>query len=60
MSVLTLLPVVVAYIFVHSSLVIGMLLFIVELKECGLGTQVSRTGLATIQVWNRIRAADLF
>ena len=38
MSVLRSLPVVVAYVSVHSSLVIGMLLRLVGIKECGLGT----------------------
>ena len=38
-SVLCLLPVVVAYVLVHSPLAIGMLLRLVGLKECGLGTQ---------------------
>ena len=40
MSVLRPLPLVVAYVSVHSSLVIGMLLSLVRLKECGLGTQI--------------------
>ena len=39
MSVLRSLPVVIAYVSVHSYLVIGMLLRIVGLKECELGTQ---------------------
>ena len=39
MSVLRSLPVVHAYVSVHSSLVIGMLIRPVRLKECGLGTQ---------------------
>ena len=39
MSALHLLPIVVAYVSDHLSLVIGMLLLIVGLKECGLGTQ---------------------
>ena len=43
MSVLCSLPVVVAYVSVHLSLVIGILLCNIGLKECGLGTQ--RLGL---------------
>ena len=39
MSVLHSLTVFVAYVYVHSYLVIGMLLCLVGLKECGLGTQ---------------------
>ena len=38
-SVLRLLPVVVAYVSVHLSLVIGMLLRLIGIKERGLGTQ---------------------
>ena len=54
------LPVVGAYVFIHLSLVIGILLRLVGIKECGVGTQVSRARLSTVRGWNRVRAADIF
>ena len=60
-SVLWLLPVVVAYVFVHFSLVIGELLRLIGLKECGLVTQSLELGWPLSEFGTRVRAReDLF
>ena len=52
MYVLCLLPVVVSYVSVHLSLVVGMLLRLVGIKECRLGTQSLGLDWALSEVGN--------